>query len=76
MVHYCVANMPGAVPHISIKALANATLSYILRLAGQGLEQAAQRDPALRKGINLWQGKVTHKGVAEAHNLEVSPLPF
>lgn len=76
VVHYCVANMPGAVPHTSTKALANATLPYILRVANQGIEKAAQMDPALREGINLYYGKVTHKGVAEAHNLEVSPLPF
>ena len=75
VVHYCVANMPGAVPHTSTKALANATLPYILKVANQGLEKAAQMDPALRKGMNLWLGKVTHKGAAKAHNLEVSPLP-
>lgn len=76
VVHYCVANMPGAVPHTSTQALANATLPYILKVADQGIEKAAQTDPALRKGINLYYGKVTHKGVAEAHNLELSSLPF
>lgn len=76
VVHYCVANMPGAVPHTSTKALANATLPYILRVADQGIEKAAQTDPALRKGINLWHGKVIHKGVAEAHTLKLSSLPF
>lgn len=76
VVHYCVANMPGAVPHTSTKALANATLPYILEVADQGIKKASQMDPALGKGINLWQGKITHKGVAEAHSLEVSPLSF
>lgn len=76
VVHYCVANMPGAVPHTSTKALANATLPYIRKLAEQGLEKAAQMDPTLRKSINLWHGKVTHRGVAEAHHLELFSLPF
>ncbi|GFP18719.1 alanine dehydrogenase [Candidatus Hakubella thermalkaliphila] len=76
VIHYCVTNMPGAVPRTSTRALANATLPYVLTLASHGIERAAQIDPAIRKGINLWHGKLTHEGVAEAHNLECFRLPF
>ncbi|WP_407079789.1 hypothetical protein [Candidatus Hakubella thermalkaliphila] len=51
-------------------------MPYVLTLASHGIERAAQIDPAIRKGINLWHGKLTHEGVAEAHNLECFRLPF
>ena len=72
VIHYCVANMPGAVPHTSTMALTSATLPYVLSLAGQGLE--ALRDPALAKGVNTHEGKVTHRAVAEAFDLECEEL--
>lgn len=70
VVHYCVGNMPGAVPRTSTFALTNATLPYAVRLASLGLRQAAQRDPGFAAGLNVYQGVVTNAGVAEAHELE------
>src|SRR5258706_15945014 len=64
--HYCVANMPGAVPITATKALTNATLPYALALADQGVEGAIRRDPGLRPGVNVANGQVTHPAVAEA----------
>jgi alanine dehydrogenase len=64
--HYCVANMPGAVPITSTRALTNATLPYALSLADNGLVGAIERDPGLRPGVNVANGKVTHPAVAEA----------
>jgi len=72
VVHYCVANMPGAVPHTSTYALTNATLPYALALANNGL-QAMQNDPGLLNGLNVHQGKVTHEAVAQALNYEYVP---
>jgi alanine dehydrogenase len=69
VVHYCVANMPGAVPRTSTFALTNVTLSYARRLAGFGLKEAARRDPALKQGINVHQGHITCHPVAEAMNV-------
>lgn len=66
VIHYGVANMPGAVPRTSTFALTNATLPYILKLAGMGLEGAVKEDPALRRGLNVHRGRVTHRRVAEA----------
>ncbi len=63
--HYCVANMPGAVPITSTYALTNATLPYVLSLADNGVEGAIARDPGLRPGVNVAAGKVTHAAVAE-----------
>ena len=65
MIHYCVTNMPGAVPITSTYALTNATLLYVLALADHGVAEAARRDPGLKKGINTLGGKVTHPAVAE-----------
>jgi alanine dehydrogenase len=65
VVHYCVANMPGAVARTSTFALNNATLAYGVRIADLGLE-GAMKDPVIAGGLNTWQGKVTHKAVAEA----------
>jgi len=69
VVHYCVANMPGAVPYTSTLALTNATLPYALQLANQGWKQACSTNEELRKGLNVVHGKVVFKGVAEAWHL-------
>ena len=66
VVHYCVANMPGAVPRTSTYALTNSTLSYALELADHGLEESMERNKVLLRGLNTYKGKVTVKGVAEA----------
>jgi alanine dehydrogenase len=70
VVHYCVGNMPGAVPHTSTYALTNATLPYVVALAEQGLVEATRRDPALALGVNVYEGAVCYAPVAEAHGLE------
>jgi alanine dehydrogenase len=72
--HYCVANMPGAVPITSTKALTNATLPYVEAIANHGLREAVARDPALALGVNVVDGKITYEAVAEAHGLEYTPL--
>ncbi len=66
VVHYCVANMPGAVPYTSTVALTNATLPYAIRLAEKGWKQACKEDPGLKEGLNVVHGKVVHKGVSDA----------
>jgi len=73
-VHYCVGNMPGAVPRTSTYALTNVTLPYALAIAANGLEEAVRRDPALALGVNVYAGLVTNEGVAEAHDLACTPL--
>jgi alanine dehydrogenase len=70
VVHYCVGNMPGAVPNTSTYALTNVTLPYALAIAASGLEAAVRADPALAAGVNVYAGSVTNDGVAEAHDLE------
>jgi alanine dehydrogenase len=72
--HYCVANMPGAVPITSTKALTNATLPYVEAIAEHGLAEAVARDPALAAGVNVLHGRITYRAVAEAHGLEHVPL--
>jgi alanine dehydrogenase len=72
--HYCVANMPGAVPITSTKALTNATLPYVETIADYGLAEAVARDPALARGVNVVGGKVTYEAVADAHGLDYQPL--
>ena len=74
IVHYCVANMPGAVPITSTKALTNVTLPYAEAIAEKGLTRAIADDPALARGVNVIDGKVTYRAVAEAHGLEHTPL--
>ena len=74
IVHYAVANIPGAVPNTSTMALTNATLRYAVALADKGWKQACKDDPALYKGLNVVEGKVTFKGVADAWNLPYEPL--
>lgn len=76
VVHYCVANMPGAVPGTSTAALTNATLPYILELADWGPLRAARKDPALSRGFNTYRGMLTHEGVAEAFDLPLAELPI
>jgi alanine dehydrogenase len=72
--HYCVANMPGAVPITSTKALTNVTLPHVEAIAELGLREAVARDAALARGVNVLEGKVTYEAVADAHNLDFSPL--
>jgi alanine dehydrogenase len=72
--HYCVANMPGAVPVTSTYALTNATLPYALALADTGIVEATRRDPGLRLGVNVAGGKVTHPAVAEGVGTEYVPV--
>jgi alanine dehydrogenase len=72
--HYCVANMPGGVPITSTKALTNATLPYVEAIADHGLAEAVARDPALGRGVNVVDGKITYEPVAEAHDLGYTPL--
>ncbi|MBA2475168.1 MAG: alanine dehydrogenase [Actinobacteria bacterium] len=72
--HYCVANMPGAVPITSTLALTNATLPYVEAIAEHGLAEAVTRDPALARGVNVLGGRITYGAVAEAHGLSHTPL--
>jgi alanine dehydrogenase len=74
VVHYAVANIPGAVPRTSTMALTNATLAYVETLARKGWKGAVREDPALAKGINVLNGKVVYSAVAQAHGLEAYPL--
>jgi alanine dehydrogenase len=74
IVHYCVANMPGAVPITSTKALTNVTLPYVEALADHGIVEAVTRDPALAKGVNVAHGSITYAAVAEAHGMAHAPL--
>ncbi|MEM6628431.1 MAG: alanine dehydrogenase [Bacteroidota bacterium] len=74
IVHYCVANMPGAVPFTSTQALTNATLPYALQLANKGWQRACQENPHLQDGLNIVQGKVVYSAVAEAFGLPYTPL--
>ncbi len=73
VVHYCVGNMPGAVPHTSTIALTNATLRYGLEIANKGLEKACE-STAIKAGVNCYAGKLTNKNVAEAHGYEYTDL--
>lgn len=74
VVHYCVANMPGAVPRTSTLALTNATFPYVLRLAGSGWRRAARESEPLARGVNAVGGHCTYQAVAEAFDLEYVPL--
>jgi alanine dehydrogenase len=76
VVHYCVANMPGAVPVTSTAALTNATLPYILQVADRTALEAATKSSALAKGFNTHKGMVTHPGVADAFGLPLGKLPI
>jgi alanine dehydrogenase len=74
IVHYCVANMPGAVPITSTRSLTNVTLPYVEAIAGLGVYEAVARDPALARGVNIVGGKVAYAAVAEAHGLPFTPV--
>jgi len=74
IVHYCVANMPGAVPRTSTYALTNVTLGYGLAIADNGLETAISRDPALKRGLNTFNGHVTCQGVAAAFGMDCAEV--
>ncbi len=74
IIHYCVANMPGAVSMTSTMALTNATLPYALEIADKGYKIASLENPELAKGLNIVNGKVTYKGVADAFNLKYEPF--
>ena len=73
VVHYCVANIPGAVPKTSAFALNNATLPYVLSIANLGVTEALKTDPGLLEGLNVWQGMITSKAVAKALDLSYYP---
>lgn len=75
VVHYCVANMPGAVPLSSALALNHAVLPYALKLADKGWKQALLADPNLRAGLNICKGEITHQGVAQSLDLPFNPAP-
>ena len=74
VVHYCVGNMPGAVPRTSTYALTNVTVPYAIAIASKGLDGAVRDDPALALGVNAYAGALTNAGVAEAHGLPYVPL--
>jgi alanine dehydrogenase len=74
VVHYCVTNMPGAVPHTSTLALTNSTFPYLLRLANLGARQALQQDAGFAEGLNTWMGVLTYRGVAESQQREFQPV--
>src|SRR5579863_5227501 len=75
VVHYCVSNMPAAVPHTSTFALTNATFPYLLELANKGVARACHDHPGLCAGVNTWQGHVTHPAVAESQGRTCIPFP-
>lgn len=68
VLHYCVSNMPAAVPHTSTFALTNATFPYLMQLANKGLETACEQNPAICEGVNTFQGHITYAAVAESQN--------
>jgi len=72
--HYCVSNMPGAVPITSTIALTNVTLPYVETIADLGVREAVAGDRALARGVNVMDGKLTYEAVAEAHGLDATPL--
>jgi alanine dehydrogenase len=74
VVHYAVSNMPGALPRTATIALTNATLPYVLEIAAKGWKKAMQTHPEIKAGANIVQGKITYKGVAEASDLDYTPI--
>lgn len=76
VVHYCVANMPGAVPFTSTTALTNATLPYAIKLAEMGWKKACQQDTSLKKGLNIIQGTIVYKEIADTFEMSYHPLDF
>jgi alanine dehydrogenase len=73
-IYYCVANMPGAVPATSTRALTNATLPYVIALADKGWKDALRADESLAKGLNVHAGQVTYPGVAQAFGMNLVPV--
>jgi len=76
VIHYCVTNMPGAVPRTSTFALTNVTLPYVVRMADMGVKKAMKSDPALLKGLNTYNGLLTNKAVAQAFKMKYSDAGF
>jgi alanine dehydrogenase len=76
VIHYGVANMPGAVPRTSTFALANATFPWLQELCTHGIADALHREPALERGVNCFRGQVTHQGVAQAQGLKYVEAPW
>ncbi|HSI96745.1 MAG TPA: hypothetical protein VK926_00140, partial [Gaiellaceae bacterium] len=74
VIHYCVANMPGAVPITSTRALTNVTLPYVEQLADHGSIGAIMGNPELARGVNVLGGKITYEAVADAHGMQYTPL--
>jgi alanine dehydrogenase len=74
VVHYCVANMPGAVPYTSTVALTNVTLPYVLKLADKGWETACAQDEVLKKGVNIVSGNVVYEEISEVFDIPYTPL--
>jgi alanine dehydrogenase len=74
VVHYCVGNMPGAVPRTSTYALTNVTLPYVIEIADRGVADAVRSDAALAQGVNVWEGHITNEGVAQAHGMTSARL--
>jgi alanine dehydrogenase len=74
IVHYAVTNMPGAVPRTATRALTANTLPYVITIADKGWKKAAAEDLSLAKGVNLVEGRITHRGVADAFNLPYTPI--
>jgi alanine dehydrogenase len=74
VVHYCVANMPGAVPRTSTMALTNATLPYAVEIANKGWKKAMQENNEIKLGANVINGKITYKAVADAFGLDHTPV--
>jgi alanine dehydrogenase len=73
-VHYCVTNIPAAVPHTSTLALTNATFPYVMKLAKHGIQQALRSDKDIHEGVNTYLGRITYKGVAESQGKPWTPL--
>jgi alanine dehydrogenase len=73
VVHYCVTNMPGAVPHTSTLALTNSTFPYVMRIANLGAREALRKDAGFAEGLNTWLGSLTHQGVAESQKRDWTP---
>jgi len=76
VVHYCVSNMPGSVPHTSTIALTNVTLPYIKDISNKGLKLSLEENESLKYGINTFEGHVTHEAVAKSFDLNFKPLPY
>ncbi|MBW2506757.1 MAG: alanine dehydrogenase, partial [Deltaproteobacteria bacterium] len=74
IIHYCVANMPGAVPRTSTFALTNATFPFVLAIAEKGLNKALQEDPSLKRGVNTYNGSLTNKEVAQEQKRELGDI--